>query len=71
MENNLFKLLISEIGHGVIKKVSTRSGVSYPTTLRCFQGKSRNIKVLEASVVVLKEHRKRVKDLRDQLLQSI
>lgn len=63
MKDNIFKLLTAEIGHGVIQQVSNRSGISYPTVLRCFQGKSKNIIVLEAAASILKEHRDRLSEI--------
>lgn len=55
METNIYAIIENVISYGGKKLIAERAGVSYPTVIRCFKGKSKNEKVLNAAIEIYKE----------------
>lgn len=65
MENNTYAIIENAISYGGKKLIAERAGVSYPTVLRCFQGKSKNEKVLNAAIEIYKERQEKLNSIKE------
>lgn len=64
MENNTYAIIENAISYGGKKLIAERAGVSYLTVLRCFKGKSKNEKVLNAAIEVYREKEEKLNSIK-------